>query len=47
MVERRNAARVLDCTPATSSHIRMTDGLIRRLIRHAQTLPTKVDSGPL
>ena len=54
MVERRNAARVQDRTPATSSHIRiassriqMTEDLIRRLLRHAQTRPTDVGRGPL
>lgn len=47
MVERRNAARVLDRTPATPSRIRMTEDLISRLFRHAHTRPTAVCNGPL
>ncbi|QCG92503.1 hypothetical protein E6C67_00780 [Azospirillum sp. TSA2s] len=50
MVERRNAARVQNRTPALSSHIRTTEGptLGRRTIpsRHIQTRQTQTRSGP-
>ncbi|GLR81919.1 hypothetical protein FZ938_24610 [Azospirillum oryzae] len=50
MVERRNAARVQNRTPALSSHIRMTEGPIpgRRTIPagHVQTRQTQTRGGP-
>ena len=50
MVERRNAARVQNRTPALSSQIRMTEGPTpgRRMIpgRHIQTRQTQTRGGP-